>query len=976
MSHLTFNAPSPEDLERLLPAYDFEYLIAKGGMGTVYKARQRALDRDVAIKILPQELGQDPLFRQSFEIEARAMARLNHPNLIGVYDYGSVNDMLYIVMEYVPGKSLYHSSYGKMVDPVQAAQLIQGICAGLGHAHENGIVHRDIKPANILLTPKAEPKIGDFGLAHPVESEGTGLLMGTPGYTAPEVITNPRVADRRSDLFAVGVILYELMTGQRQEDGAPPPSSRCGCGPGIDAIWQRATHPNPQLRYPDAQTLSAALADWLVKFVAKGASAKNKAVLLAASRPGKIPVLPLISKDHQAEPPANPPPPANPLPANPPPANPLPANPLPANPLPANPLPANPLPANPLPANPLPANPLPSAKPLVQADTPGVKKTLLVGKPPMAGKPLAVGAPKDASDGTAVSDDPTVGDSPTVVAPQVDFQVGANWTFIRNLFIIAVLIVVVAVVWKKLEVVRAQREAANRTMLEEEARKTAKAEVAVKQAVKQAKAPVVPDKPVPPPEPKVAPPPPETPLESLERLRIDLVNGKREDMPIGTVRRGDIDFFYVPTPMTWSDAAWYAERFGGHLPIPNSPEDISWFAQKAPPQSVIWIGAGRSGRNAWSSIDGTFWKLPTPPRGIGTHVGVDDLGLVKGLDSKCQHPFIIQWHRDGSNPASIAAALLATRESLTQANPVYPPGTETFEGRNYLYVARPISWRDAAELAEKSGGQLAVISDKTEMANLASFASTLVAPNGIWLGGFYKDKTWSWITGEPWTAPNWAAGVSSDKDASGVLLRPDKGLDVQNLSTLVSGFIIEWSKERDVSPVAPKVTPGDGGNVETLGVRAKELVLGADKKRSEQLAANVRSFNWELDLWSRSLSRAEMNIWQLHLAKLKAAARNFRVPTSIPSGGGIRLSPQMAKIATNCAQKQEQIDVAFLTEVNKLRVVYLEKLRNAIVGAERDGQRERAKSLNEAFKLASDNEAWIRSFGIDPKPAAPTVEPE
>src|SRR5690606_26349649 len=220
MSSPSFEAPSLELLAQLLPAYEFEAFIAQGGMGAVYKARQRSLDRDVAIKILPRELGEDPEFRQSFETEARAMARLNHPNLIGVYDSGDVDGMLYIVMEYVNGKALYHSSYNMAVEPAQAVAIVKAICEGLAHAHENGVIHRDIKPANILLTPKAEPKIGDFGLARPAGSDGPGLIMGTPGYTAPEILRHPEHADRRSDLYAVGVILFELLTGQRPpQDG-------------------------------------------------------------------------------------------------------------------------------------------------------------------------------------------------------------------------------------------------------------------------------------------------------------------------------------------------------------------------------------------------------------------------------------------------------------------------------------------------------------------------------------------------------------------------------------------------------------------------------------------------------------------------------------------------------------------------------------------------------------------------------------
>lgn len=869
-------------------------------MGAVYKAKQRSLARDVAIKILPREVGQDPLFRQSFETEARAMAKLNHPNLIGVYDSGTVDGMLYIVMEYVPGKSLYHSSYGKKVDPVQAVQLIQGICAGLGHAHENGIIHRDIKPANILLTPKAEPKIGDFGLARPVESAGSGLLMGTPGYTAPEVMSNPQVADCRSDLFAVGVILYELMTGKRQEAGAPPPSACCACGPSLDQIWRCATHPDPNLRYPNAQAFSKALAEWSTKFKSKGPAVKSKITFALATPPAKT------------------------------------------------------------------------------AAASGAGAPPGAAVPPGAGETPGAGGEKPGGAAVAV--------------PQVEFQVKTNWTFIRNLFIIAILIVVIAVVWKQLEVVRAQREKVNRERLEEAASKEAKlkADAALNAkadadrralAAKNPKPPkntVVPGQPSPPPEPKVVPPP-ETPLESLERLRIDLNNGIRTELPIGSIRRGDSDFFYVPKAMTWSDAAWYAERFGGHLPIPTSPEDISWFSQKAPPEAGLWIGAGKSGRNEWSFVNGKPWKLSILPKGIGTHIAVNDLGLVRGFDSKSKHTFLIQWHRDGSNPASLAATLLATRQSLTEVNPTYPPGCETFESRHYLFVSRPITWQAAVELAEKSGGHLAVVSDKTEAGHLAEFAASVIAPDGIWLGASLKGKDWSWVTGEAWNAIQWPQGIGHDKSGTALLVRPDKGWDTQDATSQASGFIIEWSKDREqgagtqppkAGTLANPAKPAAGaGNDLALTLRAKELVVLADKKRTEQLAALTRSFAWDLDLWLRSLAKVEQTTWQLHVAKLKAAVRNSRVPTSaIPREAGILLSPQMTRILSDAIAKQEQIDAAFLAEVDKLRATYLAKVKDDVTVAEEAGQTNLATSLRNAFKLASENDAWIRSFGIEPKP--------
>ncbi len=256
-----FELPEIDSIADLLPAFEFDCLIAQGGMGAVYKARQRSLDRDVAIKILPRELGEDPLFRDSFQAEARAMARLSHPNLIRVFDSGDLDGLLYIVMEYVPGKSLYHSAHQKAVDSKQAVELIVSVCEALAHAHENGIIHRDIKPANILLTPKCEPKIGDFGLARCTRNGEDGLAMGTPAYMAPEIVHHPERGDRQSDVFAIGVVFRELLTG------VPAESERAGLtaisDPVLAAICRKATHEDPESRYPDTIALAAQLTRWL-----------------------------------------------------------------------------------------------------------------------------------------------------------------------------------------------------------------------------------------------------------------------------------------------------------------------------------------------------------------------------------------------------------------------------------------------------------------------------------------------------------------------------------------------------------------------------------------------------------------------------------------------------------------------------------------------------------------------------------------
>jgi serine/threonine protein kinase len=261
MSDHILELPEIDLIAGLLPAFEFYCLIAQGGMGGVYKARQRSLDRDVAIKILPRQLGDDPLFRSSFQAEARAMARLSHPNLIRVFDSGDVEGLLYIVMEYVPGKSLYHSAYQKAIDPRQAVEIILAACLGLAHAHENGIIHRDIKPANILLTPECEPKIGDFGLARCSRTGADGLAMGTPAYMAPEIIDHPEKGDPTSDVFALGVVLQELLTGIPADCGES--RKLAVSDPMLAAICRKAMHEDRASRYPDPTALAGQLKRWM-----------------------------------------------------------------------------------------------------------------------------------------------------------------------------------------------------------------------------------------------------------------------------------------------------------------------------------------------------------------------------------------------------------------------------------------------------------------------------------------------------------------------------------------------------------------------------------------------------------------------------------------------------------------------------------------------------------------------------------------
>ncbi len=258
---ILFAAPEIFFLASLFPGYEIESLIATGGMGAVYCAVQKSLDRRVAIKILPPELSADQAFRAGFEEEAKAMARLNHPNLIGVYDSGEVGGMLYIIMEFVPGQSIHHSAHGIAIDPMESVRLVSGICHGLAHAHEHGIIHRDIKPANILLDLNAQPKIGDFGLARPCDKQfqESEEIYGTPHYTAPEVVDAPHSVDYRADIFSVGVVLHELLTGKLPADDPRSASNIVRCDPRFDAVIRCATQVVPEYRYSSASEMAADL---------------------------------------------------------------------------------------------------------------------------------------------------------------------------------------------------------------------------------------------------------------------------------------------------------------------------------------------------------------------------------------------------------------------------------------------------------------------------------------------------------------------------------------------------------------------------------------------------------------------------------------------------------------------------------------------------------------------------------------------
>ncbi len=272
-------AMADSDLRVLNDRYEIHRRLARGGMAQVYLARDRALDRPVAVKELVPEFATDPSFVERFRREAQAAANLSHPNIVGVYDWGAQDGTYFIVMEYIDGPSLSKvlRTEGPL-HPRRAAEIASEVAAGLGFAHSRGVVHRDVKPGNVLLTRSGESKVTDFGIARAMSSSDedltqAGSVMGTATYFSPEQAQGLPV-DPRSDLYSLGVVLYELVAGRAPfagdsplaiaykhvQDAPEPPSTHISDLPaGLEAIIMKLLSKRPEDRYASAEDLRADL---------------------------------------------------------------------------------------------------------------------------------------------------------------------------------------------------------------------------------------------------------------------------------------------------------------------------------------------------------------------------------------------------------------------------------------------------------------------------------------------------------------------------------------------------------------------------------------------------------------------------------------------------------------------------------------------------------------------------------------------
>ena len=906
-----FDPPDLSELSKLFDGYEIISLIATGGMGAVYKASQVSLDRDVAIKLLPVEFGKDPSFRNQFEAEARSMAKLNHDNLIGIYDFGEADGMPYIVMELVAGKSLYHSSYGKAIDETTAVELVIGICRGLAHAHEANIIHRDIKPANILLDPNAKPKIGDFGLAAASDSEHSedGPIFGTPGYVAPEILSNPKAIGVHSDIYAVGVILYELLTGKLPEEPASPPSSIAKCDRRLDPIFKKATRRNPALRFQSADEM----ADDLEKVLPNIGASGQKAVRTAADRKAPATMLKRrMTHDTNSGAKESGKPKLVPL--------------AEGEGAPGSRL-----------------KPLPKPSPKVENETHPA--------------PLETPAPAAVSV-QAGSNWPIIRNLIViaVLVPIVIFTWGlyqdkqarierereAKEMEEKN-----------AEIERRAKIEQTKRDKEKEARLAEE-KKAREAQLEKERlrllAIENAR----------------------TPMDRLAEYRTALFNGRRDRFPDNTIDRNSHFLLFVNTPMTWTKASEFAETHGAHLATPSAQAEIDLLSKDISDLELlrVWIGGGAQGKRGWTWVTGEDWNFKDPGTTLGPYASLGSSGVIRARPNSEKNPFVIQWSKDGQNSGALASQLERLVPTLDSPSPNWPPGTVAHENRHFLLVQKPVSWNEADLISGSADGHLAVISKPLEGSFLQKFFdSALLLEQSVWLGGRKKDDTWSWSNGEPWTKASWAPNSPDGGPSARALryLKSSAGVgwdDASPKAGETNGFIIEWSSDGKGASAVTKDNPSAAtGQLAKLRGIGRRLVTKEVADYNKYLVGNRDLFVSDVDTWFKTLSINNRIDYEIPYQSLEE-----KLPENGDLSGKINISEFPAQVLQDLERargRQARKKKTFDTKLESLRQSYLMKLLKLRQTFEDGGLEPQLESVDREINGVGQDAAAFRShFGV------------
>lgn len=893
---IQFTPPEPSALGELLSGYHVHDLVATGGMGAVYRATHISLDRPVAIKVLPEEFA-DQSFQEQFQAEARAMAKLNHPNLVAIYDFGKAGNLPFIVMEFVAGKSLYYSAYKKAIEEATAVRLVREICDGLAQAHDNNIIHRDIKPANILMDPEAHAKIGDFGLASTSdggkpEHDSEDIVYGTPGYAAPEIIHNPAAIGKPSDIFAVGVILYELLTGQLPDPTNPRPASRIAhCDPRLDRIIRKATHNNPAMRYQDAGEMAADLH--------KLGSTPQGHIGSPSPRKRSGPVSlhsghktqQIGSKSQQLGIPEK--------------------------------------------TTPILTKPKKITGKIAARTSESYSEVKNPGHEVKVSRNRERGRPEEYT-GPHLATAATAAHSLSSVPPHAPSKSGAP--VFRNLVIIAILAPLLYVLWNKYQQDRASNLEQRRLITEQNERN--------KDPLNQFDSAILNSSGTSsrPPEENSGgkdPSPPLTPqlrdpMDQLTSLQAKLASGDRDTFPDTAVERGNTVLMPIAERMTWGSASYFAEQHGAYLAAPTTTSELGWLSDNLPEgQQEIWIGAGAQGEQGWTWVTGDDWTFSRQPStDLGHYAVLTSAGAIKSRPNAATFAFVLEWNKNGQNPATLASQLERLADTLSSPAPEWLPGTIRFRDRHYYFAHQPATWREAQSVSKAGGGHLAVCSDRVEAASLRDLAPRLL-PSGesAWIGGLRVGDDWTWSTGEPFLTKDWRPGFPDPKESKrGLRLTSSSSSGWTNANPFdyreSSGWIIEWSSDAEKGASSGAGEKTDTSNeISRLQKIARSQLSALALAHRRLLKDNQKNFEWEVVSWYNTLPKGRQNAYK---ARIQGFRNRFDKEQDLPRNLKMdSMPPEVVTSYEGAIRRQNRHEATLERNIMNLRRKYLGRLREA-----------------------------------------------
>ena len=770
--------------------------------------------------------------------------------------------MPYLMMEFVPGKSLARSMKGGAIEFALSLTILKELCEGVGHAHEKEVIHGNLSPYDILLTQKASPKIGNFGLGPDVHTlEGVEV---PDHFTAPEVLDGEAPTEA-SDIFSLAAIFYELITATPYRFGGPRPSSLEDTPEAVDEILLEALSKDPEKRGNSA-----------FKFYERLRQA-------AKSKKDAPPAVPQTAEEKTLE------------------------------------------------------------------KKPAAPKEGARDKAPV--KPQGRAQRRRAAQAKA----------PAKTVPAAILR-ASNTPLVK---VVAILVLLIAIhqVWSYRKSLKEKRSA-------QVNRKQAGQAPVVNQFEMVDAGPSQPTQPKPPPTRPADDDTPvefgfpedqETPMDSLERLRDSLAQGTRSEMPMGSINKGNHHYFFVEEAKSWADALAFAERHGGSLARPGS--DMSWRGVGPMRTQDIWLGAARSGADSFTLLDGKSWSPSGGVSGSGAFIYQSANGGFHGASADTTKPFVIQWSKDGSQPATIEAQLAATASSLNGSSPSYPPLTVAAGSRHYLPVAREATWEEARALAESAGGQLAALSDEGELAELRKAAASNPSCREFWVGGHLAGESWAWVTKEPWRAVAWLNDDNAASDDAAMFLNPSTGVDAKRKSDSLAGFIIEWSKDAESNKAPANQGPGPGDAIADLTKRAMELVVKAGVDKEEAHKKNTDKLAWDLDAHIRGLKKSDQDAIRPEMKTLKECVQNNRLHKETIDASGARLNPFMAKLCNYIIDKQARIDREHVTNLQAIHRSYLTKLGQLRDQAKQAGQIKAQLKASELIDGSQNFDAWVTSMG-------------